>query len=126
MGSPLQPRQFPALETEDYEGRVGDQSHLTRVQRGHVPTSAVAGLQGARGERPGQHTTRSGERYAALKDDIAKNGIKNSIFITVDHGEQPKISEGNNRRDAAMELGHSHVPVEIRYFGHAQRTSKVV
>jgi hypothetical protein len=38
--------------------------------------------------------------------------------------KDPVISEGNHRRDAAVELGHSHVPVEIRYFGHAEQTHK--
>lgn len=107
--------------TKDYEGEVGRRDHITRSQLGHLPIHAVAKLQGARGEQPGEHTTRSDARYAALRDDIKANGIKNPIFITVDPGEEPKISEGNNRRDVALELGYSHVPVEIRYFGHAER-----
>lgn len=108
-------------ETKTYEGRTGDRSHLTARQHGTLPTHVVANLQGARGEKPGEHTTRSQERYETLRDDIAKNGIKNPIFITVDHGQEPVISEGNNRRDVALELGHARVPVEVRYFGNAHR-----
>lgn len=108
-------------ETMDYEGETGNSSHITRVQRGRLPIEAVAQLAGARGERPGEHTTRSPERFEKLKADIAANGIQNPIFITVDHGQEPKISEGNNRRDAALALGHTHVPVEVRYFGKAER-----
>lgn len=108
-------------ETHDYEGEVGNDQHITRVQRGHLPIEAVAQLKGARGEQPGEHTTRSPERYTKLREDIRRNGIKEPIFITVDHGQDPVISEGNNRRDVALELGHPHVPVHVRYFGKAER-----
>lgn len=108
-------------ETRDYEGAVGNSQHVTRAQYGHLPTSVVANMPGARNEVPGEHRNRLGERWDEFKDSIATHGIKNPIFITVDHGEEPKISEGNHRRDAAVELGHSHVPVEIKYFGHAER-----
>lgn len=108
-------------EQKDYEGEVGRRDHITRSQVGTLPTSAVAKMRGARGEVPGEHTTRSDERYAHLRDDIAKNGIKNPIFITVDHGEEPKLSEGNNRRDIAVELKHPRIPVEVRYFGKAEQ-----
>lgn len=112
--------QFP-LHTKDYEGRVGDPSHLTRKQEGWLPTSAIAHLQGVKGEVPGDHRNRQGEKWESFKDDIRQHGIKNPIFITADYGERPKISEGNHRRDAAVELGMSHVPVEVRFFGHAEK-----
>lgn len=112
--------QFP-LQTKDYEGTTGNPSHITRNETGFIPTSAVAGMMGARGEVPGEHRNKQGAEWDRFKGDIAEHGIKHPIFITVDHGEQPKLSEGNHRRDAAVELGHSHVPVEIRYFGHAER-----
>lgn len=112
--------QFP-LETNDYEGRTGDPTHITRSQRGMLPTSAVANMRGARGEVPGEHRNRQGEKWEAFKDDIRKHGIKNPIFITADYGEEPKISEGSHRRDAAVELGMTHIPFEARFFGHAER-----
>jgi hypothetical protein len=113
-------RQFVG-STKDYEGRVGDATHITRVQRGHLPIEAVAKMPGARGEVPGAHRNKQGEHWDHFKGNIATHGIKNPLFITVDHDQEPKLSEGNHRRDAAVELGHSHVPVEIRYFGHAER-----
>jgi len=109
------------LVAKDYEGEVGNPQHITRREEGHVPTAAIAGLGGVRGEAPGAHRNRQGPAWEKFKDDIAARGIQNPIFITVDHGDEPKISEGNHRRDAAVELGMSHVPVEIRYFGHAER-----
>lgn len=118
--SNLSPQQF-GLETQDFEGREGDRNHITRVQRGHLPLHAVRNLLGARGEAPGEHRNRQGEHWETFKADVAAKGIKSPIFITQDYGQDPVISEGNHRRDAAVELGHSHVPVEIRYFGHAQR-----
>ena len=103
------------------EGRVGDRNHITRRQTGWLPTSAVANLHGVKGEGPGDHRNRKGEDWDQFKGDIAQHGIKRPIFITADYGEEPKISEGNHRRDAAVELGHSHVPVEVTFFGHAER-----
>jgi hypothetical protein len=112
------------LTVREYEGDTGDRSHITRTETGMVPTLAIADLPGARGERPGGHS-RQGERWEALKADIAANGIRSPIFITVDYGNEPQISEGNNRRDVAVELSLPCVPVEIRYFGHAERQGTV-
>jgi 8-oxo-dGTP pyrophosphatase MutT (NUDIX family)/2'-5' RNA ligase len=113
------------LTVKEYEGTTGDPSHITRSEDGWLPTSAVAHLPGARGEVPGGHRNRQGEKWDSFKSDIAANGIREPIFITVDHGKQPVISEGNHRRDAAVELGHSHVPVEVRYYGHAEQQGTV-
>lgn len=110
-------------ETRDYKGEVGNSSHITRGQVGTLPTEAVRHLMGVRGEVPGEHRNRQGERWDAFKADIAANGIREPIFITHDWGEEPKINEGNHRRDAAVELGHERVPVEIRHFGHAEKWS---
>lgn len=115
----------PHLETHDYEGRVGDPNHITRKQTGTVPTAAIADLLGKAGETPGAHRNRQGARWQAFLDDVKKNGIQRPIFITVDHGEPPRISEGNHRRDAAVELGLPNVPVEITYFGHAEQEGNV-
>lgn len=115
----LSPKQF--LVTKDYEGEVGNPNHITRSERGTIPTSSVAHLLGVKGERPGEHRNRTGERWTSFTNDIAANGIKDPIFITVDHGQEPKISEGNHRRDAAVHLGIPEVPVEVRYFGHAEQ-----
>ena len=65
-----------------------------------------------------------GDEWEQFKADIAANGIQTPLFITVDHGEDPVLSEGNHRRDAAVELGLDRVPVEIRFFGHAEQTHR--
>ena len=98
---------------------------MTRKETGTLPTSAVAALNGARGELPGRHRNKHGQDWIDFLNDIAQNGIQDPIFITVDHGEDPVISEGNHRRDAALELGLAEVPVEISYFGNAQEAGTV-
>lgn len=103
------------------EGRVGDRQHITRRQTGWIPTSAIANMPGVKGEVPGEHRNKRGADWEKFKGDIAKNGIKKPVFITMDHGEEPKMSEGNHRRDAAVELGMTHVPFEATFFGHAER-----
>jgi hypothetical protein len=118
----LPARQFAV---HDYDGRVGDLTHITRTEQGMVPTAAIASLKGARGEIPGEHRNHPAERWETFKEQIATHGIQNPVFITVDHNAEPKISEGNSRRDAAVELGMSHTPVVIRYFGHAERQGTV-
>lgn len=114
-----------SLEVRDFEGRVGDRTHLTRRELGTLPTHTVAHLPGVMGEVPGEHRNKHGADWDAFKSDIGQHGIKQPIFITVDHGQEPRISEGNHRRDAAVELGLPHVPVEISYFGHAEQQGTV-
>jgi 8-oxo-dGTP diphosphatase len=114
-----------ALRVQDYEGQTGNLSHITRNESGTIPTAAVAGLTGREGERPGEHRNRQGQDWEDFKRDIAENGIREPLFITVDHGEDPKISEGSHRRDAAVEMDLPRVPVEIRYFGHAEQQGSV-
>lgn len=109
------------LTHKDYEGRLAEPRHITRRQDGTIPTSAIAHLRGVKGEVPGDHRNRQGQAWEDFKADIAANGIQHPIFITHDYGEEPKISEGNHRRDAAVELGLPEVPVEIKHFGQAER-----
>lgn len=114
-----------SVTRKDYEGEVGRKDHITRSEVGTIPTHTIAGLMGAKGEVPGTHRNRQGPAWDDFKQSIAEKGITSPIFITVDHGEHPKISEGNHRRDAALELGLPEVPVEIRYFGHAEQQGSV-
>lgn len=112
-------------EVNNYEGVVGNKNHITRTERGMVPTSAIAHLHGAAGEKPGEHRAKQGSDWDSFKNDVAANGVREPLFITVDHGSDPRISEGNHRRDAAVETGQSHVPAEIRYYGHAEQQGLV-
>ena len=111
----------------DFPGTVGNRQHITRVVTGGtLPTSALATMPGSSGEQPGEHRNRQGKDWQDFKTDIKANGIRNPILITVDHGGEPVISEGNHRRDAAVELGMKDVPVEVRYFGHAEQEGSVL
>ena len=115
-----------ALEVHDYKGITGRDDHITRNEYGMIPTAAVANMHGVRGEMPGEHRNMEDDEWDEFKDDIRRNGIQHPLFITVDHGDKPKLNEGNHRRDAAVELGLSHVPAEIRYFGHAEHEGTVL
>ena len=110
--------------TYEDRGRVGERTHITRDAMGTLPIAAVANLMGVMGEKPGEHRNRRGEAWEEFLADIRANGILTPIFITVDYGEEPRISEGNHRRDAAVELGFTEVPVHVRFFGHAERESR--
>jgi hypothetical protein len=114
------------LDVHDYEGQTGNRSHITRTEQGTIPTAAIAHMRGERGELPRAHRNMQGERWQSFKDDIRQNGIKSPIFIVVDPGKDAQISEGNHRRDAAVELGMERVPVEIRYFGHSEQDGTVM
>jgi GNAT superfamily N-acetyltransferase len=114
-----------SMTARDYEGEVGNRDHITRGENGALPIDVVRNMHGARGEIPGEHRNRQGQAWEDFKADIAANGIKEPIFITVDHGQEPVLSEGSHRRDAAVELGHSHIPAEVRYFGHAEQQGTV-
>lgn len=106
------------------QGQYGNRTHITQEDRGTVPTDVLRNMPGYEGEVPGDHRNRKGDAWDSFKDDIATNGIVNPVFVTVGLKEGaagPVISEGNHRRDAAVELGMDEVPVQVRYFGHAER-----
>jgi hypothetical protein len=110
-----------ALEVASYEGTTGDRTHVTRNERGLVPVAALAGLAGAAGEFPGEHRNRHGQRWEEFKTFVREaGGGLPPVFVTVDYGMEPVLSEGNHRRDAALELGLEFIPAEVRYFGHAE------
>lgn len=105
----------------DEPGSIGNRTHITREIKGTLPTSAIAKMPGVMGEVPGEHRNKQGSHWEDFKSDIQDNGIKNPIFITHDYDDpEPKISEGNHRRDAAVENEMPEVPVTVRYFGHAE------
>src|SRR5260221_3850739 len=113
------------MQVKDYEGQVGNKGHITRRETGNIPTTAVAKLPGVKGEIPGEHRNRRGPAWDEFKHSVKTHGITEPIFITVDHNDVPRISEGNHRRDAAVELGMPSVPAEVRYFGHAEQQGSV-
>lgn len=115
------PSVIPTLKVKEYDGTVGRRNHITRTEEGTIDPRLIAHLAGEMGERRGEHRNRLGAEWDEFKADIAKNGIRNPILILQDYGNDAKISEGNHRLDAALELGLSQVPVDIRYFGHSER-----
>ena len=95
------PQQFTA---QDYEGSAGDPSHITRNEKGMLPTAASptsVALGANSRESIGTARVSTGK---ASRSDIAANGIRGPLFVTADYGEAPGISEGDHRRDAAVEL----------------------
>ena len=106
-------------------GEEGNHTHGTMEEEGTIPTSYIANMPGKMDEVPGEHRNRHGQQWEDFKADIAKNGIHDPIFITVDWNDRPYISEGNHRRDAAVELGMEEVPVTVRYFGCAEKQGRV-
>lgn len=108
------------LATEHWDGETGNKDHMTHRETGWLPTEAIEHMHGLRGERPGEHRNRQGQDWDDWSGEVGRNGIRSPLHITVDHGEPPRISEGNHRRDAAVRHGHARVPVEITYFGNAQ------
>jgi hypothetical protein len=123
--SNLSAQQFGMTTRFTDAGTVGNRTHITREDTGWLPIERVVNMPGARDEVPGEHRNKQGQDWDDFKSDIAARGIENPLFITVDHGQAPRLSEGNHRRDAAAELGHSHVPATVRYFGHAERQGAV-
>ena len=78
----------------------------------------------SRGERGSVHSTLSGKRndpqYAALRDDIAKNGMSNPVFASSFARPGPVVDDGHHRIAAAAELGHTHVPVVTEWLKHEE------
>jgi hypothetical protein len=116
----------PSLSMETWEGEVGRSDHLTGKEKGRAPTSVIAALPGGRGEIRGAHPNRQGVKWDEFKEDIKTSGIKEAIFIVVEPDGSASIYEGNHRIDAAVEVGLPTVPVEIRYFGKAERHGSIV
>lgn len=114
------PSPYPTLKVREFSGTKGKRSHITRTEEGLIPTQAIKHLQGESGEIRGQHRNKHNLEWENFKQDIKQNGIKNPILILKDPDEQPVISEGNHRLDAAIELGLEYVPVDIRYFGKSE------
>lgn len=120
----LSEQQFGMTTRFTDHGERGNRTHITREDTGMLPIESVINMRGAMGEQPGEHRNKQGKDWDEFKADVA-TGIRNPLFITVDYGEAPKLSEGNHRRDAAAELGHTHVPATVRYFGKAEEQGVV-
>jgi len=116
-----------SLSVEEYYGKAGRKDHLTRYEKGTIPTKDALKIEPPRryhGKR--KWHTKGGERYFGnyteedwneFLEDIRKNGIKTPLWIQKDPGEDAALMEGNHRVQAADQLGIREVPVYIRYYG---------
>ena len=115
-----------------YDGESGNSKHITVNMEANLPISYLESLQGVMGEKRDFRRTSHGimfgnysiENWIKFLNDIATNGIKNPIFITVDYNNYPEISEGNHRIQAAKQLKLETIPCEVRFFGKAEDNFK--
>ncbi|MNJ90255.1 ParB-like nuclease domain protein [compost metagenome] len=112
-----------------------DSSTTTCLQQGEIDLSDILDLPGRNGEvrkweewtNPKDGVTYNffgkyrEERWNEFLEDIKQNGITSPIQIRVEKDGTTTISEGNHRREAAIQLGLTSVPVEIQYMGNSQR-----
>lgn len=115
-----------------YDGQIKNHNHVTCQFETNLPIEYCSLLKGSRDEKR-VLWKRNNEWWFGnypLKDweelliDIAENGIKHPIFITIDYGKYPVVNEGNHRIEAANLLfKHNRmdtIPCEIRFFGRAE------
>lgn len=101
----------------------------TRGDIGEIDISIIKDLSGECGEHllfahcpTGRMTQAEWDEHKA---DLTENGMTEAIFVIKEKDGRVHISEGNHRLRAALELGWTKVPVEIRYFGNSQREGLV-
>lgn len=104
-------------------------SAATRGDEGEIDIGLIADLPGESNEHllfarcPTGRMTQA--KWDEFKADLTKNGMTEAIFVIKEKDGRVHISEGNHRLRAALELGWTRVPVEIRYFGNSQREGLV-
>lgn len=117
------------VDSNEYNGTKGNKNHITRTDFVWIPTKVAANLRGVMGEKREWSAKGFGNftatKWKELKKDIFLNGFEEPIFITQDYGQRAKVSEGNHRIQAAEQLGLTHIPAEIRYFGRSEEDGLV-
>lgn len=113
------------VDERTYNGTTGQRRHITMNQDVWMPIAVAESLKGVMNEKrafddKGNFGNYTKEEWAKLLEDIKENGLEHPIFITVDYGGKPEISEGNHRIQALKQLGYKWIPAQIRYFGNAQ------
>jgi len=127
-------------EIKFYDGKVGQSNHITCEAKINLPLDYVKTLKGEVGEVREWHIINLPKKnvpfymfgnygidewYEFIKD-IAENGLKWPIFITVDWNERPKINEGNHRVQAFSQLKLTTIPCNVRFFGKAEDTLELI
>ena len=70
----------------------------------------------------GNPLRRSGAEWHAFVEDVRRRGVQNPAMVFVRPGREPYIDEGNHRVMAALEAKLTSMPVEIYYYGGAEKT----
>lgn len=107
-------------------GEPGNTGHITAIEKLDIPPSWLDSLKAVKGEVRQSNDSKGFGNYtadvwSAFLADIKENGIRDDILVIVDPDKGALISEGNHRLAAAKQLGLGLVPVEIRYFGEAEK-----
>ena len=130
-------------EVEEWEGEEGNDSHLTRKEKGHLDPRQLASIPGKKGEQsylkhhrgelfPGG--VAEGQewwgkypiaKWRAFVEDVSRRGVVDPVLIISDPDVGPRVYEGNHRISAAVAAGLKSIPVEVRYFGHAEKQGLV-
>ena len=107
------------IENRIWEGVYGNVDHLTRTERGTINPKELRNISGERGEIRGLHRNKSGQKWEDFKKDIKERGVIDPIHMVVDPKKGVRITEGNHRLDAALELGLDKIPFTRSSFGRA-------
>lgn len=118
-----------ALLDEGTHGWVAGSGDLTRRDIGRLDPRQLVTLPGQKGEHKLFARSPTGRRtpgeWKAFVDDIRRKGVESPVAIHVERDGSAAISEGNHRVRAAVEAGHTSVPVEVSYFGNSQRRGEL-
>lgn len=110
-------------------GYNADKYTPTREDVGEVEIAKIIHLPGGNNEHKLFRRSSTGRKtvqeWASLKAELVENGMPGRITIFKERNGHVRIYEGNHRLRAALELGWTVVPVEIRYFGNSQREGLV-
>ena len=103
---------------------------LTRRDRLFVDPRRLLGLPGRKGEERlfavAPHGRKTPAEWTSFVTDIRRRGVQTHIIVHVEPDEGALVHEGNHRIRAAIAARCAQVPVEISYFGNAQRAGLVL
>lgn len=92
----------------------------TAEMRGRMPTAMVAALPGMLDEHLRTNLLHD-DKANAIRASIEKDGVKQAIFVNVNHKGQVYINEGNHRAALAKEFKQASVPVHIAYYAGGEK-----
>ena len=93
----------------------------TQTEKGFINPKQLKNVPGESGEIRGAHRDIQGKDWEIFKKDIKEKGVQNPIHLNVDPGVGVRVSEGNHRLDAALEVGLDKIPFTRSSFGKAEQ-----